>query len=278
MVARELEYALRFEVPGEVPADPRSWCGPRWRRALPAGRLTAVYFGSEFCEERLPSAAEASCLCTFARDRGLEAVLLTPLVRPGGLARVDRLLAELATEGLAPAVVFNDWGVLRLLRERYPDLPPRGGRLLNRGLRDPRLAAEARPGYGAGERGRHLRELLRRLGATAVETDPDLDGGFLGEGGERLQRTLHLPYVFAASGRACLLKASAAADEGAFSRAFASGCAQPCRTGALPERRPDTPLPLLRAGNTLFYEAPEALAAGYLPHADRIVVHRRPAP
>jgi hypothetical protein len=114
------------------------------------------------------------------------------------------------------------------------------------------------------------------MGAVAVETDADLEGGFLGSAGEGLQRTLHLPYVFATSGRNCLLKAAAAGGEASFSRGLDAGCAAPCRERWLPESRSDTALPLYRAGNSLLYEAPEGLALAHARVADRIVLHGRP--
>lgn len=275
-----MDYALRLEAPDELPADPRQWCAAAWRDTLPPGRLSAVYFGSEFCEDRIPSAAEAASLCALAREADLEAVLLTPVVRPAGLALLGDLLAALGAAGWAPSVVFNDWGVLRLLQHDFSLLPRRGGRLLNRGLRDPRLAhADAAPPVGdSGERSRLLRAFLRQEGASALETDPDLEGGFLGEEGSGLQRTLHLPFAFATTGRHCLGKAAGGARGGAFADGLASPCNAPCRGGPRPEHRPDAPLPLWRAGNTLFYEVPEGLAAAHLRTADRVVLHRRPAP
>jgi hypothetical protein len=276
-----MEYALRIEEPPDLPSDPRGWCEARWRSALPEGRLAALYFGTDFCEERLPAISEVTRFCQAAREHGLEAVLLTPLVRPGGLRRLGQLLEAVEASGAAVSVVFNDWGVLGLLRERHPGLPRRGGRLLNRGLRDPRIAGawEAPDATrAAGERGRRLRGLLRSLGAVAVESDPDLEGGFLGDGSEGLQRALHLPYVLAASGRNCLSKAAARRESRSLAVAFSAGCSRSCAEGARTEARSDAALPLRRAGNTLFYEAPAALALAHLGSADRIVLHRRPAP
>jgi hypothetical protein len=269
-----VEYAVAMEAPGSLPDDPRGWCDAPWVGVLPAGRLAAVYFGSEFCEERIPGADESAALCSFARDQGLEAVLLTPIARPAGLELIDRLLGRLAEEGWAPSVVFSDWGVAALLGERHPSLPRRGGRLINRALRDPRVAGTgARPGNGA--RSSYVRELLRRTGATAVESDADLEGGFLGPAGEGLQRTVHLPYVFAASGRHCLLRAKVTGGHPA-ARDHGARCWAPCRGRWVTESRQDTELPLYRDGNTLLYQAPEGLALAHLPDADRIVLHRRP--
>lgn len=279
-----MEYGLRLTAPGDVPGDPRDACPAGWRDLLPEGSAVALYFGSEFCEDRLPDLAEASAYCAMARDRGLEPTLATPLLSPAGLRSVDRLLEGLASKGWGPAVVFNDWGVLELLRERHRSLPRRAGRLVNRSLRDPRAYRDAPGGTAThdGSRYARLRALLRGLGVEAVETDADLEGGFLGggaEGGETpLGRALHFPFTYAASGRACPLKAALYPEGGGFAQAFADPCPAPCRGKPLSVRRADTALPHWRAGNTLFYEPPHEATRTWLPHADRIVVHPMAAP
>jgi hypothetical protein len=279
-----MEYGLRLARGAEPPRDPRDACGRPWHDLLPEGPAVAWYFGSEFCEDRLPGMGEARAYCAMAEDRGWEPTLLTPLVTPAGLELVDRLLAALAASGCAPAVVFNDWGVLGLLRERHASLPRRAGRLMNRSLRDPRAYRDAPCGYATHDRSRfeRLHRFFVDAGVTAVETDADLDGGYLGAGpdgaGGGLARALHLPFTFAASGRNCPLKALLYPDGDGFSKALADRCPAPCRTGPVPVRRDDSPLPHWRGGNTLFYEIPDAVARGWLAHTDRVVLHDEAAP
>jgi hypothetical protein len=274
-----MEYGLRLTHPGKLPFDPRDICQTQWRDVLPQGFLRALYFGTEFCEDLLPGADEAESFCQLARESGIEAVLMTPIVTPRGLRRVDRLLAELEGRGYAPTVSFNDWGVLTLLRNSYPLFKRRAGRLINRGLRDPRLAHEAPlPGSLMQDRGEKLRSLLLRFGVTGVETDPDLEGSYLKSEAFDLQRVLHLPYSYAVSGRNCLIKAEGKDTEDSFTKGLKRGCAAPCRGRCLPVKRSDTQVPLWRAGNTIFYEVSEPWAAAHLSRCDRIVLHERPIP
>lgn len=279
-----MEYGLRLTSPARVPSDARDACPPAWRDLLPEGGTVALYFGSEFCEDRLPDPVEANAFCEVARDRGWEPTLATPLVSPDGLRGIDRLLDRLAAGGWRPAVVFNDWGVLELLRERHPTLPRRAGRLVNRSLRDPRAYRDAPDGTATHDASRHsrVRGLLRSLGVQALETDADLEGGFLGDGAEAngrpLGRALHLPFTYAASGRGCPLKATLYPEGGGFAKGFADPCPAPCRGKPLAVHRTDTALPHWRAGNTLFYEVPREAARSWLPQADRIVVHETAAP
>lgn len=92
--------------------------------------FTRVYWGTEFCENLI-----APELPRFS----LPLTLLTPYVSDRGLARLKPLL-DAAPSG--SEVVFNDFGVLRLLRREYPSLIPIQGRLLHKALRDPRITTE----------------------------------------------------------------------------------------------------------------------------------------
>jgi hypothetical protein len=279
-----MEYALRLTSADEPLPDARAACSPPWRALLPNGPTVALYFGSEFCEDRLPDVMQAIAFCDLAWDLGCEATLATPLVTAEGLRTVDGLLAAVAANHRDVSVVFNDWGVLRLLRERHPSLPRRAGRLVNRSLRDPRAYRDAPAGSATHDASRHtrVRAMLAALGVTALETDADLEGGYLGNGPEddpaHLARALHLPFTYAASGRGCPLKAALYPDGGGFAKAFSDRCPAPCQGKALPVSRPDTALPHWRAGNTLLYEVPTEAARSFLPYADRIVLHEIAAP
>ena len=273
-----MEYGVRITGSRQLPADPRTLCPPEWREILPPGQLRALYFGTEFCESLLPGVETAAEICSVASQSGLEAVMLTPIVTDKGLKQLDLLLGQLTAKGRSPGIVFNDWGVLSLLRQRYPALIRRSGRLINRGLRDPRVV-EAGPGNEAPtDRGERVRSMLATYGVSAVETDPDLAGGFLGAAAG-MQRVLYLPYVFAASSRNCLVKAEGAhAVDECFTRGLGNACPGNCHDRWHRVRRDDTDLPLWRAGNTIFYELSLRRAEAALVQADRVVLFERPAP
>jgi hypothetical protein len=276
-----MEYGIRLLKPRAPAGDPRDLCPSAPAGALPAASVAALYFGTEFCEDRLPDLAEAQAFCSLALDRGWRATLLTPVVTTKGLARVERLLDRLTARACRPDVVFNDWGVMRLVRQRHPGLAVRAGRLVNRALRDPRgfgegVTPEHRRASGSARGGR-LRRLLASLGIEALETDPDLDGGYLGDGSAGLRRALHLPFVLASSGRNCLMKAAALPGRG-IGQLLGEPCPRPCCAPALRADRSDCALPLWRAGNTLLYEVPWDAARSYLAEADRIVLHEAPSP
>ena len=148
-----MEYGLRIATPESVLTSPREWCDAQWggdaqRYDYPDAPLTALYFGSEFCQELLPGIGATEAFCAHCDRRSLEAVLLTPIVTHRGLGRIDRLLGSLTSRGWFPAVVFNDWRVLDFLRKSSPCLPFPMWRLINRRLPDPQLSMSGLQPHG----------------------------------------------------------------------------------------------------------------------------------
>ena len=275
-----MEFALRIAKPDSALKSPGDFCDSELWELCPDAPLAALYFGSEFCQELLPGIKDVEVFCTHCMEHDLEAVLLTPLVTRKGLARLDRLLGDLTRRGMFPAIVFNDWGVLELLRQKHPSFPLRMGRLMNRGLRDPRLDMQASgPGGENTQRGAGIRKLAFSLGVSALESDADLEPGYLGDGADGLKRALHVPFTFAASGRNCLEKAAAApSGKGILTKGLNSGCKAPCRGIFRKENRQDTQKEMLRAGNTLFFKAPPEWFSRHISLADRVVFHEQPIP
>jgi len=275
-----MEYGLRIATLESARKSPRDFCDAALWELCPDSPLTALYFGTEFCQELLPGISETEAFCAHCTERGLEAVLLTPIVTHRGLTRLDRLLGGLASRGWFPAVVFNDWGVLELLRKAHPSFPLRMGRLMNRGLRDPRLDMRALGHEGENtERGAGIRKLASSLGVSAVESDADLEPGYLGAGANGLKRALHVPFTFVTSGRNCLEKAAVTpAGKGIFTHGLKTGCKAPCRGICRKEYRQDTQKQMWRAGNTLFFEVPVDWISRHIALADRVVFHEQPMP
>lgn len=272
-----MEYGVRQLLPKPFSGDPRRLCPDELQELMPEGFLSALYFGTEFCQDLLPDSNEATEFCLLAKETGMEAVLLTPVIRADGLGRLQALINDLETRGCAPTIVFNDFGVLHLLRKEHPAIKYQAGRLFNRALRDPRLAEHSVPAQSPESgRGEAIRHLLRRFNVAGLETDPDLVGGYLGDTTSGLQRVLHLPYTFVTSGRNCLHKAEGQKDNGNFANLLSRPCPAHCRGRWQREERADLEFPLWRVGNTLFYEATRGVVEAHLDQVDRIVVHERP--
>src|SRR5207253_1699827 len=95
--------------------------------------FTRCVFGNEFCEHLIPSPAALEATLSAAQAHRLNFTFLTPYVSNAGLAELRALFAVLVQHRNSE-VVFNDWGVLNLLRRDFPQLVPVQGRLLNKSL------------------------------------------------------------------------------------------------------------------------------------------------
>ena len=72
-------------------------------------------------------------------EQVLDFTFVTPYVTDEGLKILESLFPEIEEKKLGSEVVLNDWGILRILNERHPNLEPVMGRLLNKMKRGPRL-------------------------------------------------------------------------------------------------------------------------------------------
>ncbi|MBQ7650874.1 MAG: hypothetical protein IJS15_07940 [Victivallales bacterium] len=98
--------------------------------------FSRLYFGQEFCQNLIPSPNEVEQSYYYSRQLGWSYTYVTGgyLTAPG-LEKVRRNLAKLNEIGAEADVVFNDWGVLRILQREYPDFGRWMGRLLNKQTR-----------------------------------------------------------------------------------------------------------------------------------------------
>lgn len=97
-----------------------------------------IYFGNEFCQNRIPSLPRLKEFYSFVREKDKGFTFVSPFVTDGGLDKLKGLLAFLDAQGDAE-VVFNDWGVFALLKSEFSNLKPVMGRLLTKQRRDPRV-------------------------------------------------------------------------------------------------------------------------------------------
>ncbi len=92
-----------------------------------------IYYGSEFCQNLIPDI------------KGIDKVfynfnkvtLLTPPVTGYGLRKLGLLFSHIYKKRVNCEIVFNDWGVLKLIQERCAGVSPVLGRLLTKQKRDP---------------------------------------------------------------------------------------------------------------------------------------------
>jgi hypothetical protein len=224
--------------------------------------FTRLYFGMEFCERLLPSPAQLTKALGFAVDNTLDFTLVTPYVTERGLEQVEKLLATLCDIKPDSELVFNDWGIFHLVKEKKYPLRPVLGRLLNKLKRGPRIVpvmdkipATSRdyfmtPNLSIPE----VRSFLLDRGIARVECDNLLQALNLDDIGKHLHVSLYLPFVYVTTSRFCLMPAIREPEE---MKIGVLPCNKECQEYAFSLWNPVMTVPLIRKGNTIFFSNEE---------------------
>ncbi|MEW5946514.1 MAG: hypothetical protein AB1742_09980 [bacterium] len=195
--------------------------------ALDVTEANRIYFGSEFCEKRIPGKKELKEVLRFCDNNNLGFTLLTPLVTNAGMNSVRRLLDVLAAKRTTAEIVVNDPGVFHVVRRDRGEFEIVWGRLMSHLKTMPRFAREWPLNFAAkadeerqtgalrlnAEQIYALRnsslsvglfqKFIRKEGVRRLEFDP-LPQGMSApakEGSFRL--SLHYPWVYITSSRIC---------------------------------------------------------------------------
>ncbi len=220
-------------------------------------RFSRLYFGNEFCEQLIPSTGDLERALGFVSETALNFTLVTPYVTDKGLGKLEALFENAAKMRPGSEVVFNDYGVLQVLKGRYPQLKPVMGRLLNRMKRGPRLMMimDKLPRTAVDYFRRSnltvpaLVNFLKESRVERVELDNALQGiGFKLEG---LKGSLYIPYAYITTTRLCLT--NGCDKPGMEGRIGIFPCAKECRKYTFYLRHPIMPDTLIRKGNTIFH-------------------------
>lgn len=248
--------------------------------------FTGCAFGNEFCEHLIPSPAALEAAISAARSRNLRFTFLTPYVSNAGIAELRPLL-DLLSKHEGSEVVFNDWGVLNLLRREYPSLIPVQGRLLNKSLRDPRVTtmyatAPAPPATLSVLQRSNLdcdsyTTFLSQLGVRMIEMDNLPQGNDLSFAENGISVAVSLPFGFISTSRICM----AAGLHYRKPEKFQPGapCRHECQTHLLEYTYSNSPFAnrdqkFYLKGNTYFYAHSEAMLRALFEQARREKISR----
>ncbi len=246
-----------------------------------AARLIAEYFGeinfsrcaygNEFCEHLTPTPAALESAMAAAHSDNLAFTLLTPYVSNRGITAYNPLFALLAERG-GGEVVFNDWGILNLLRREFPMLTPVQGRLLNKSLRDPRVtsvyAASPAPPAAINTLQRSNLDcdsytgLISRFGVETVEMDNLPQGNDLSFSESGMKISVYLPFGFISTSRICMAAGLHYRKQDKFQPG--APCHHECQTHLLEYTYTNSPFgnrdqKFYLKGNTYFYLHTEAM-------------------
>jgi len=241
--------------------------------ALADRPVQRIQFGNEFCERLIPTKVQLEKALDRALADGLDLTLVTPMTTELDLPPLRELLAVLPGGN---EVVVNDWGVARLLRNRFPDLVPVAGRLLCKMIKDPRLPSAQWKGHTpSGIRVPGFLRNLNRLGIDRVEIDvpPYATPEDFVLPGKHL--SVHTPYGYAVRGRACRIGSLNRPAHKKFQ------CGEMCRRECLvyvtamarPQQTDAEPATFQR-GNTVFYRHTPEMTAPLLEAMENGAVDR----
>ncbi|MDX2180057.1 MAG: hypothetical protein SFV18_10740 [Bryobacteraceae bacterium] len=245
---------------------------------LPVSRIAS---GTEFCEHLIPHSIRA---IRDACDKPF--TLLTPYVGDRGLEKLRCLFAELRD---GDEVVFNDWGVLNLLRREFPGLVPVQGRLMTKSLRDPRVMgiygdsstpagasanATLRVLQGSNLDNAAYTAMLGNIGVALAEIDGLPQGNALESA---LALAAYLPFGFVATARVCQAAGLGYAKTEKFQPA--SPCRHECQTFLAEHTYTNSPFEnrdqvFWLKGNTYFFTHPAHLIDSLLEAARAGRIHR----
>ncbi len=242
------------------------------------GGFPRLYFGHEFCQRLIPSAEDLEQALGFVSENKLAFTLVTPYVTDEGLRILEPLLRKVADRKPGSEVVFNDWGVMHFLTERYPGLEPVMGRLLNKMKRGPRFMnlADILPQSTSAcfqscslDAPLYRRFLLSRR-VRRVELDNLLPGCTLDFNQSGISGSLYVPYAYVTTTRLCL--AASCDVSGKEEEVGIFSCKKECQKYTFQLTHSVMPLPLIRKGNTMFFKNENVPGDMVERNIDRIVV------
>jgi len=184
-----------------------------------------IYWGSEFCQNIIPTVKETTGILRFIKQNHLKLSVVTPFVTERGLIILKNIFNWLKEQKINnPEIIVNDWGILECLNTEFKGIFEISlGRLLVRQQRDPALKTilgkqlpflvKNKTGnidifvhrqpckkYQMGIKGSYVnsslsQDILSKLGVKRIELNNLIQG--LNLEGIRFNKSLFLPLVFA---------------------------------------------------------------------------------
>jgi len=229
-------------------------------------KYSRLYFGNEFCQRLIPSLEEIKAVTGFTLKNSMSLTMVTPYVTGEGIGALMPIFEFMSGEFPETEIVVNDWGVLRLLRNKFNRLNLALGRLLTKQKRGPRILNLKK--MVPEETLRHfqrsnadvpiLSEFLINNGIKRIELDNLLQG--ISRESPGLKASLYFPFAYVTTTRFCLTALACAGKK--FSRSI-HACGKDCQRFTFDLRHKNMPVDLILKGNTQFFinaQLPENLA------------------
>ncbi len=229
-----------------------------------------IYFGNECCENCFPSEKDIQKLLGFCHENAVPCSIVIPWVTNTLLARLPKIFSSLPER---TEIIFNDWGVLPLIRS-HGHIPALG-RLLVSIKRDPR---DIPPQLKAQSRVSNLDQpaflsFLKKNKIQRIELD-NVQQGYSATLPAPFRTSLYYPYVYVSVTRKCIFSENRM-NSASLQRDYT--CRQECST-ADTNRLPldDSSMEVLLKGNALFYVQDKPSLQTAQLHMTRLVYMPRP--
>lgn len=237
-----------------------------------------LYFGQEFCDRLLPSKKELLQAKQFCERQGLKFSFVTPYLTENGLKHAISLSGLLSQED---ELVVNDFGLLYAAMRKFPKPALVAGRILNRQYRDPRIASFK--GAVPEQFTQHLQlssaasgmfqKFLKEHSVERAELDNLKQGISTDLSKSGIKGSIHVPFVFVATGRMCL---SANSDKISFHKTVGVlPCSKECQRYQFQLQNTLFNERLFLFGNTVFFKNAKLDEKGLLQKGiDRLVTNK----
>ncbi|MDQ0215888.1 hypothetical protein J2S13_002308 [Oikeobacillus pervagus] len=221
---RDLKYAKepwkRLETLNEIEMELQTDFFSEWEEMFGEKETPdRIIFGSEFCQYRLPSKKSVKQALDYCWDQQLDFSFATPYVHEQKFQQLLEILEFLNGAAMGNnrpiEVIVNDWGVFHYVREHFQKLDIVIGRLLNKSIRDPRVAhyytdpnapKEGKDFYKkTGLLSEPFQQFLSSDNVTGYEFDQLIQGNSLSKKEAKQIIGLHFPFGCVASGSACMV-------------------------------------------------------------------------
>ena len=226
-----------------------------------------IYFGSETCQNLIPSCEELKNVLKIAKNIGIEVTLVTPFCTDIGLRRISKLFGIMDRD---TEVVFNDWGVFTEIKNN--EMNPVLGRLLIKQKKDPRINNECDDSIInyfklSNLQGKEIQRFLKLQGIGRVELDNSFQGYELVLD-SNIRASLNYPLVYITSSRFCQISSFYKGYPNIFDE---YNCNRECKDTCFLSLIEDLKIPLLIIGNACYYVNNKL---NIKAHIDRIVFNK----
>lgn len=180
----------------------------------PENRIKYLYFGSEFCEYRLPNASVIHDFLELCQKDDIIPVFVTPPSCEYGIALLKEDLHYLKEAVDHCEIVVNDFGVLELIHSICPNFEIIFGRILDKTSHDSRILFQNMEAYYGTDGLKFARtpgiisdlttQALNKYNIVRYEFDLPKVGL---EVNKELKCSLYWPYQYMTTGRVCMFRA-----------------------------------------------------------------------